>query len=592
MKELSREEFIKISTATLASAFLVSDLLTGEEKPEADIDQDFLSRLVAGNDRAVERALKMMSGSRQVQYYRYLSGPVANFSAAYCHPKSIYYRSKQILQVIEETIGKLLALQHGDGTMDAGGNRKSPPDTAFLLDSLTAAAAIMKNQEFEELAQARKDLDQFLLKAGEALRTGGVHTPNHRWVVCAMLAKLYMLYKDKKYLDRIEEWLAEGVYLDPDGQYPERSRNYSVVENNSLITIAALLNRPAYFEIVKKNLTATYYYMEADGELVTLDSRRQDQYKPISIIMLYFAYRYLAIREQDPFLAAVARYIETLANFEDTVLSRALPLLMERPDLGKKLPAAATLPESYNKYFPSSALARIKNGNLSASIYGGNDKPMTIASGRSCIPTFFTLRKAAAVLEYARISTSFFSMGYFRSDGVIKKGDTYRLSEQKKAYYYHPLPANKRKKDGDYPLSESLDHRFWSKMDFGSRPTTILTLDSVVTIEDLHNAFKIEMEFTGAEQVEVILDLCFRAGGRLDGAVPGDEKDDYFLKEGYAVYTIGNDSIKVGPGKAEHMNMRGLDGEEYTTHFGTIKGKGLHLYITGLVPFKHTITIS
>jgi hypothetical protein len=592
MKKLSREEFLKASAAAVASAFLATDLLAGADKPKAERDEDFLARLVTGNDRAVEKTLQMMSSPRQIQYYRYLSGPVANFSAAYCNPKSTYYRSKQILPVIEETISKLLALQYSDGTLDAGGNRKSPPDTAFLLESLCAAAFIMKNQEFEELANAQKKLDLFLVNAGEALRTGGVHTPNHRWVVCAMLSKLYTLFKDKKYLDRIEEWLAEGVYIDPDGQYPERSRNYSVVENNSLITIAALLNRPAYFEIVKKNLTATYYYMEADGELVSLDSRRQDQYKSISIINLYLAYRYMAIREQDHFLAAVARYIEHLASFEDTVLSRALPSFMERPILSQTLPDAAALPDRYSKYFPGSALARIKNGNLSASIYGGDDKPMTIASGRSCIPTFFTFRKGSAVLEYARISTSFFSMGYFRSDGLVKKGDTYILSEQKKAYYYHPLPANKRKKDGDYPLSESLDHRFWSKMDFGSRPTTVLTLDTVVTITDLHDAFKIDIEMTGAEQVEVILDLCFRAGGRLDGVVQGEDKDDYFLKEGYAVYAFGNDSIKVGPGKAEHMNLRGLDGEEYTTHFGTIKGKGLHLYITGLVPFKHTITIN
>ncbi len=592
MKKPSREEFLKVSTIALASVFVPQSPLARPDVPEMEIDQDFMTRLVMGNDRSVEKLLGLTGGVRRMPYYRYLSGSVANLSAAYCHPKSTFSKSPQILPVLEEAIKKLTALQYVDGTLDSGGNRHSAPDTAFLLESLCSAATILKEHNFEELAGVKKQLDRFLLKAGEGLRTGGVHTPNHRWVVCAMLAKLYALYKDQRYLDRIEQWLAEGVYIDADGQYPERSRNYAVVENNSLITLGHLLQRPDLLEIARKNLQATYYYMEDDGELVSLDSRRQDQYKSISIISLYLAYRYMAIHEQDRFLAAVAHYIEGLANFEDTVLSRALPLFMERPALGQKLPDVISLPDSYNKYYAISSLVRIKKGNVSASIYGGNDKPMIIASGRSCIPTFFTLRKGSAVLEYARISTSFFSMGYFRSDGLVKKGDTYILSEQKKAYYYHPLPANKRKKDGDYQLSQSLDGRFWSKMDFGSRPTSTLTLDAVVTIKDLPDAFQIEMDLAGADQVEVILDLCFRAGGRLEGAVQGEDKDDYFLKEGYAVYTFGNDSIKVGPGKAETMNVRGLDGEEYSTHFGTIKGKGLHLYVTGLVPFKHVITIS
>ena len=525
-------------------------------------------------------------------YYRYLSGSVANLSAAYCHPKSAFFKSGQILPVFEAAIKKLTALQYADGTLDSGGNRHSAPDTAFLLESLCSAAFILQEHDFAELADVKKQLEQFLRKAGEGLRTGGVHTPNHRWVVCAMLAKLYSLYKDQKYLDRIEQWLAEGVYIDADGQYPERSRNYAVVENNSLITLGHLLQRPDLLDMARKNLQATYYYMEDDGELVTLDSRRQDQYQPISITSFYRAYRYMAIHSNDGFLAAVARKIETLANFTESVVSRALPSFMERPLLAQKLPQATALPSAYNKHFSTSALVRIKNGDRSASIYGGNDKPMVIASGRSCIPTFFTFRKASAVLEYARISTSFFSMGYFRSDGLIRKGNRYLLSEQKKAYYYHPLPADKRNKHGDYKLSPSLDGRFWSKMDFGARPATELTLDSVVTIEELQDGFKIDLAFAGAERVEVVLDLCFKAGGRLEGALQGDDKDDYFLKEGYAFYTFGNDAIKVGPGMAEHMNVMRLDGEEYSTHFGSIKGKGLHLYITGLVPFKHTLTIA
>ena len=77
----------------------------------------------------------------------------------------------------------------------------------------------------------------------------------------------------------------------------------------------------------------------------------------------------------------------------------------------------------------------------------------------------------------------------------------------------------------------------------------------------------------------------------MEGTVPAFETDDYFLKEGFATYAFGNDVIEFGPGQNEHSSIRRLDGEEYPTLFGTIKGKGMHVYITGLIPLKYSLTI-
>ncbi|MEZ4826811.1 MAG: hypothetical protein R3C61_11055 [Bacteroidia bacterium] len=153
------------------------------------------------------------------------------------------------------------------------------------------------------------------------------------------------------------------------------------------------------------------------------------------------------------------------------------------------------------------------------------------------------------------------------------------------------MPEEKRNEKGDYLLSPSLDGRFWSKMDFESRPKTTLTLESKIVIEEIENSFKIEIEVTGAENVEITLDLCFKDGGIFEGAMQGDNEKDFFLDDGFAKYTVGSDTIEIGPGKHEHARTNGLDGEVYSTHFGSIKGEGQHLYITGLVPFRHTITI-
>ncbi len=90
--------------------------------------------------------------------------------------------------------------------------------------------------------------------------------PNHLWVISAALARINVLYPNKKYVDRIEDWLGEGVYINSDGNYLERSRIYSYVEDTAFLAIARLLNKPSLFDSVRKNLATTYYYMEPNGD--------------------------------------------------------------------------------------------------------------------------------------------------------------------------------------------------------------------------------------------------------------------------------------------------------------------------------------
>lgn len=587
MKKISRGDFLKASGLALAATFTPTNIFSNTEGNNSNIDELMMSKLVKRNDEHVKKYLIKQSDPNVRLYYRRLSDIFASLTAAYCHPKSFYFKSKEILVNLDRIIEKLFKYQYPNGTLDSGGNRQSPPDTAFLLEALCTSAEIFNKNNFPELANVKKKLEKFLRNAGEGIRTGGIHTPNHRWEVSSVLAQLYSLFKDEKYVERIDEWLAEGIFINEDGNYPERSRGYSSVESKAFMRIAEKLNRPKLFEIVKKNIISNYYYLESNGELVSLDSRRQDQFKPISIIRFYLIYRYMAIRENDGFLAAVTREIESLDEFNLSYL----PYFMASSVLSKELPKSESLSKNYTKYFKKSDLVRIKRGESTASIFAGNDLPLTIASGRSCIPTFFTFRKRFAILEYARLSTSFFNTGYVRGNGLKKEGNKYILTERKEAYYYHPLPNDKLNKDGDYKLTESLDHRFWSKLDFDKRPKTTLFLESKITIEETDNTFKIDFDITGADNVEVTLDLCFKEGGKIEGASQGYKDDQFFLEDGFAKYTMGSDSIEVGPGKLEHTNITRLDGEVYSTHFGSIQGKGEHLYITGIVPFKHSITI-
>ena len=84
--------------------------------------------------------------------------------------------------------------------------------------------------------------------------------------------------------------------------------------------------------------------MEPDGELVSVDSRRQDQYAARNISLFYLQYRYMAIRDNNNNFAAIAKQIAGMKDFREAVLDMSLFYFMENSSLQKELPAADRLP--------------------------------------------------------------------------------------------------------------------------------------------------------------------------------------------------------------------------------------------------------
>ena len=593
MKKIKRELFLKL-TALAALAPLGNRLLAGVQPvnipEEPGLADDLMKRLSIANDQQVEGLLASLSPDK-FNFSRKAGFDFAVLSASFCYAGSRYYQSQAIVPKLEILMQGLQNAQAEDGTVNIG-NLESPPDTAFLLEPLTAAAGLLKKNNSNELSHINLALKKFIQKAGDGLTTGGVHTPNHRWVVCGALARINAIYPNRKYINRIEEWLGEGIFNDSDGHYPERSRIYSGVENNSLITMGQLLNKPPLFEPVRKNLDSTYYYMEPDGDLVTTDSRRQDQYGSKTIISYYLQYRFLAIRDGNRSFAGIARLIEQMKGFDTEILNRSLFYFLENPMLQQELPADVAPSVNYNKFFTTSQLLRIRRGDSSATLFGGVDWPLIIASGRSNSPNFFACRKGKAILKYMRLSSGFFSMGYFYSEGIEKKADKYVLYKRLEVPYYQPLPAGKRNKKGDYKLSPSIDGRFWNKMDFGDRPVSnVKTFDTTIIFTDAGRSNELTFQVSGLPGVPVTIELCFLEGGKLSG-VSGEENGNSFLEKGMGKYELDGDSIEFGPGAFAHRNIDNLEGERYSTHFGSLRTKGMHVYITGVTPFNHTIAFS
>jgi hypothetical protein len=553
----------------------------GQRPPTMAGADPIVAELIAANDERVRgllpkqerRSGRRWHGSIPDDFDIHSIGGTAQFIAALvcaCRsPASAFHESSELADALDRAGGYLLRAQHDDGTIDLiSTNFHSPPDTAFVLEPVTAAAAILRRTPWTSLRAFGDQLDAFIVKAGEALATGGVHTPNHRWVVAAALARVNALHPDRRYVTRIDQWLAETIDIDPDGQFTEKSTSvYSPVVDRALLTIASRLDRPALRDPVRKNLEMTLYYVHPDGEVVTEASRRQDRYQRGSMGRYYYSYRALALLDGSGRFAAMARQIEQTARRQ---LVSDLAAFLEEPELQRPLPASQPLPTDYAKVFGYSKLARIRRETISATVLADNS-------------TVLSLRKGAAALEAVRVASAFFGKGQFVGEALEVSGNRYRLRQQLQGPYFQPLSAE-RIAAGDH-VRMAPNGTLANDSRALRAQSNVQRLESVVDVVETDGHVTVTITVGGTDGVPVAVELAFRHGGRFEGveAVTG-VSDAYLLPAGTGRYIAGDDAIEFGPGRAEHT---------WTQLRGALpKWDGQSVYLTGFTPFATTLTLS
>ena len=497
------------------------------------------------------------------------SGFVSALVAVASAPGSRYAGSPDLVGPLRRAIAYLLAAQHDDGTVDYyATNFHSPPDVAFILENLCPACTLLRRSPVAAYRDLAADLGRFIVRAADGLAVGGVHTPNHRWVVCAALSWAHTLYPNAKYTARVAEWLAEGIDLDPDGQYTEKSTTvYSPIVDRALLTVARLLGRPELLEPVRRNLEMTLFYVHPDGEVVTEASRRQDRYQRGSMARYYFSYRHLAILDGNGRFAALARQVERTAL--PSLKGELVTFLLE-PEFNRPLPTSAPLPTDYARVFTHSQLARIRRGTASGTILANNT-------------TLFSFRRGAAALEAVRFATAFFGKGQFTSETLEVRDGRYVLRQELDGPYFQPLsPAQIA--DGEHVRMAPNGTLANNSRAVRAR-SNVQNLAAVLTVSEAGGRFTLAFRIEGTADVPVSIELAFRSGGTLEGVEPlAGVKDAFLLRTGTGRYRLGEDVISFGPGRADHT---------YTQVRGALpKWDGLSVYVTGLTPFTAELTIS
>ncbi|MFF7133277.1 hypothetical protein ACFZBZ_13085 [Streptomyces sp. NPDC008196] len=558
------------------------------------LDHEFVRSAARAADR---QAVPLAAGPDEEPAgvpHRGLARRVRTLVAAYRSPDSALHGSAQAVAAALSHLRALRAVQTDTGLFAGGDNVQSPPDSAFTVNDVCDAYVLAAGAG-PELHDVTAALAEIARAATGSLLTGGVHTPNHRWELCAALARLHRSFPDDRLLDRVEQWLSEGVDIDAEGLYSERSAVYaSHVSNPSLLLLAEVLGRADLLAAVERNLATTLDLIRPDGTVETVHSRRQDQNHPFPLAPYLPHYRLLAVRTGRGDFSRAAR-LAAAAGIDDPDL---LAETLLTPDLCCPLPtpAARTLPRE--RYLTTARLAARASATAQTVVYGGSDVPghRRIRSGLACNPTFLRLFAGDAVLDAVRLSRGYFDLGPFRAADTRRLGEgRYLLTETLTAAYYQPLPPDRRRADGAYRLVD--DGRFSASMAFPDRPRDEVSHTTRVEVDLRDDGADLRIDISGP-RVPWALELTFRPGGDLEGAVPIDE-GRWCLATGPMTYRVGDDEIRVEAAVEAGEPLAGPDrsdllrydpGQDHTVVGGTDATAGHRVYLGGMGP--HTLTVA
>ncbi|MFF7468482.1 hypothetical protein [Streptomyces sp. NPDC008092] len=558
------------------------------------LDHEFIRAAVLAADGSV--ALPEADPSAEfIGPHRALARRVKTLVAVYRSPESALHGSERAVAAALTCLRALRSLQTASGLFAGGDNVQSPPDSAFTVNDVCDAHVLAAGAG-PELADVTAALADIAGAATGPLLTGGVHTPNHRWELSAALARLHRSFPDARILARAEEWLAEGVDIDADGLYSERSAVYaSLVTNPSLLLLAEVLGRTDLLDAVERNLATTLDLIRPDGTVETVHSRRQDQKLSFALWPYLPHYRLFAIRTGRGDFARAARLAAADGIDDPDLLAQTLLT----PDLCRALPApdAEQLPR--DRYLSTARLAAHVSATAHTVVYGGSDVPehRRIRSGLACNPTFLRMFAGAAVLDAVRLSRVFFDLGPFRAADMEQlAGNRYRLTQTLTTAYYQPLPKDRRRDDGAYRLSD--EGRFSASMAFPDRPQDEISHTTRVEVDLREDGADLRIDISGPS-VPWALELTFRPGGEPQGAVPlGDGR--WCLTTEPLTYRVGDDEIGVEAAVEAGGPLAGPDlgeilrydpGQDHTVAGGTDATTGNRVYIGGHGPQTLTVAL-
>ncbi len=446
-------------------------------------------------------------------------------------------------------------------------NYDSSPDAGFCVQGACLPLELARriDQLDEGLAGLLAKLEQYVRRLAMAMTTGGFHTPNHRWVMTAAMTQALALFPDMPLRPTIDAYLAEGFDIDEEGFYIERSAAvYDAICDRSLLLIDQILGCPAAGAAARKNLRMNLHMMHADGTVETGLSHRQDYGTRPLPATLATGYLLAGLATGEADMLGAAHWLwkagEPTRRLDPTFAAYAM---MRH---GERKPEGTPPPSSFSVHLPKNEIWRVRRERLSASVFGGATRLMTLAYGE-------------AEITAVKISQSYFGVGRFVAneltvtDGVgrlLSTGETDRHRPGYELPLGRPVPAEK--------YFDMLPERDWRR---------VPPCRSELIVTEAEGGLDLRYHtLDGITGVTAQVALDFPVGGIWetgDTCLRPTAGQVLFLKGGTGRMVYGHDAIEIGPGANAHLMFAMRDAETAPSH--------VRVLLTFKTPVDHVIRV-
>ena len=422
-------------------------------------------------------------------------------------------------------------------------NFDSPPDTAFALSMLSAAAYIAQKSKTDSGASFVRELDSYAAKCVSAIIADGFHTPNHRWVITSALLQAREVFDVPDVSEKVAAYLGEGIDINPDGFYSEKSTGgYNAVVNRQLTYVYELLGREEIFRAVTKNLENMLYLIHPDGSVVTSVSLRQDKGKKKYPDNCLDSFYYAAMLTGDRRFAAVARALSDKGVFSEYMIY----MFTRHPDWQERsLPEGEEIGD-YEIFMKNSGVYRLRRGALSLTAAIGMSGALSVTFGK-------------VELAELRLFSPYFAGAKFIAHKMERIENGVRIFYDSE-FLLPQLPAYWLPTGAPMPFDE-LPYKTLERRALMPRPKLYYSMD-IINIKD-----GVELKISssgGPDAVPFIAELLFVPNGRVESdgiSIPMLADETALLKSGDFSFVSGGDAIRVsGANHAHRSNRTGTEG--------------------------------
>lgn len=472
----------------------------------------------------------------------------------------------------EAALAALRRLQRPTGLIDLPKvDYDSPPDTAFMVQAACPVLSLARRRALEgDEAGLRISaaLEPFVRSAATGIVGRGFRTPNHRWVVCSALAWSMTLLPDLDALPYVESILAEGIDINAEGVYSERSAGiYDTVCNRALRIMADHLDRPELLDHVRANLDYCLGMLDADGSILTAVSRRQDHGVAMTPSGMVDSLFDLAARDGRGDYAAAADLIFEASHDVSAFWHAAL--FAEHPDYREAEVSRAPLPAQIDRFLPETAIWRVRD-------------QATSFAALSRTEGFLTVRHGQAAIQRVGVRGSYFHRSTFVPETLEQTATGVLLRYEAKGH---------GKVGWDLPLGRPVE--FDEPADYYKVAQTqrekwpLPELHIEVGIDRVSDGLDLRIRTIGGyDRIAFVTEFWFKPGGRcvVDGAERASSAGQTLvLSEGDATVLVQGDRLTVGPGGSAHR-LAGLLDQNPPAEFFRVQ-------IPMLTPIDQTVTI-